>query len=548
MTSITPRPAYTKGELDQLYPSTLKLQLVQILLRHGERSPVSARFQNAGLPAFWPYCKAVTQLKSAVLDRSTNPSHFTTLEWKRRLEAFGPNDEPVVASGPRGELDAICDMGMLTDRGRETTFDLGSRLRRLYIDQLGFLPPSILDADGLYLRATPIPRALESLQETFLGLYPTHTRAPGFPPPAILTRAPADETLFPNDSNCRRFAALSRAFAQRAADRWNQTDEMAYLNKLYGKWMPDDSPRVAVDSRPRLSGIMDTINSTLAHGPETRLPREFYDRKGRDIIERIGVEEWFAGYRESEEYRTLGIGGLLGDVVARMVGSAERSTADGEYEVARDLEGKALREGRGATPIRFGMSGCHDTTLAAVLASLGAFGTDKWPPYTSHIAIEMFRKADHAPPAVPTPADTSLSGKATVPPVAEGVAAKPSWTSWFGGLFGSSSTTQPGLPPPGIGRKRTGELTVGEQAKLDGYYVRLRYNDEIVTVPGCKPAGNHLEGDESFCTLVSLFPRSEHDKRRPFRDGAEADVVERGGEKSTDRKELTPNYRPPSSR
>ena len=69
---------------------------------------------------------------------------------------------------------------------------------------------------------------------------------------------------------------------------------MEYLSSLISKWMPeqdDGSHDVAVDSHPRLSGIMDTINSTLAHGPKTRLPSKFYDPKGRDIIDKIGVEE-----------------------------------------------------------------------------------------------------------------------------------------------------------------------------------------------------------------------------------------------------------------
>ncbi|KAK7969164.1 histidine acid phosphatase [Apiospora saccharicola] len=476
MTTLSPRPPYTQDELKALYPPGLDLQLVQILLRHGERSPVSARFQNAGLPAFWPYCTAVTQLKGAVLDRSANtttPHQFTTLEWKRRLEAFGPHDEPVIARGPGGELDAICDMGMLTDTGRITTYDLGARLRHLYIDQLGYLPPAIADADSLYLRATPIPRALESLKQTFTGLYPPHTRSPDFPGPSILTRAPGDETLFPNDSNCRRFAALSRAFAQRAADRWNETSEMAYLNKLYGAWMPDDSPRVAVDGKPRLSGIMDTINSTLAHGPETRLPSKFYDKKGLAIVENIGVEEWFAG------------------------------TADGEYESAHDLSAAPIRRGTAATPIRFGLSGCHDTTLAAVLASLGAFEGDKWPPYTSHIAIEMFHKADQKR----SPASSISGPMPTIPPAEAKPTTSDARNSWFGGLtswFGGSSSVKPGAPPPGIGRKPTTDLTADEKRKLEGYYVRLRYNDAVVKVPGCAKPGNHLEGDDSFCTLEAF--------------------------------------------
>ena len=46
MTTLDPRPAYSKEELEKLYPKDLELQLVQVLLRHGERAPVSARFQN----------------------------------------------------------------------------------------------------------------------------------------------------------------------------------------------------------------------------------------------------------------------------------------------------------------------------------------------------------------------------------------------------------------------------------------------------------------------------------------------------------------------
>ena len=68
------------------------------------------------------------------------------------------------------------------------------------------------------------------------------------------------------------------------------------------------------------------INLTVTNlglGPETRLPKEFYDAKGRKIIEKIGVEEWFSGYQESQEYRSLGIGGLMGDLVQRMVGNVQ---------------------------------------------------------------------------------------------------------------------------------------------------------------------------------------------------------------------------------
>ncbi|UKZ55518.1 hypothetical protein TrVGV298_009342 [Trichoderma virens] len=468
MTTLQPRPPYSDAELAQLYPRQLHLQQVQILLRHGERTPVNARFANAGLPAFWPYCSAVRRLRSVVLGPSgpgaesvsASDGTFSELQWRRRLETFGASDAAIPASGPSNELDSICDLGMLTDRGRETTYALGSRLRKLY-----------------------------SMQQAFLGLYPPHTRDADFPPLTIVSRSPADETLFPNDSNCRRFAALSRAFAQRAANRWNDTDDMAYLTKKLGKWMPTDNPRVAVDSRPRLSGIMDTVNSTLAHGPATRLPKEFYDPKARSIMETIAVDEWFTGYKESQEYRALGIGALMGDVVARMVSTAERNVPPPDAEFVQtpgqhgasstannDKKNKSNKNNGDddAAAFRFGLSGCHDTTLAGILASLGAFGNDAWPPFTSHIAIELFRSNDD-----------SATGTAKTS------------SSLFSSLWPSSK-------PAPIGRKPTPDLTPREKESLQGYFVRLRYNDSPVVIPGCKTPGNHLDGDESFCTLAAF--------------------------------------------
>lgn len=109
--------------------------------------------------------------------------------------------------------------GELTDKGRETTLALGQRLRNLYVDQLGYMPKVIQDADMIYLRATAMSRALESVQQSFSGMYPPSARTASFPPPTIITRAFADETLLPNAANCRRFNQLSRAFAQRAVDR-----------------------------------------------------------------------------------------------------------------------------------------------------------------------------------------------------------------------------------------------------------------------------------------------------------------------------------------
>ena len=78
-----------------------------------------------------------------------NDAKWSSLQWRKRLETFGSDDGPVIAAGPRGEVDGICDLGELTDIGRYTTWDLGRRLRYLYVDQLHFLSPMIKNADSI---------------------------------------------------------------------------------------------------------------------------------------------------------------------------------------------------------------------------------------------------------------------------------------------------------------------------------------------------------------------------------------------------------------
>ncbi|KAF2749384.1 phosphoglycerate mutase-like protein [Sporormia fimetaria CBS 119925] len=517
MTTHIPRKAYSQEELDKLYPKELELQLVQILLRHGERTPVSPRFQNTGLQPYWAYCNAAKQLAGVIMG-TTDWSRWDHLKYRRRLETFGMNDEPVIASGPNGEFDAVCQPGELTDRGRETTLALGQRLRRLYVDQLNFMPALISDSDMIYLRATPVKRALESVQQAFWGFYPLSARTADFPAPTIVSRTPADETLFPNDGNCRRFAHLSRAFAQRAAERWNDTEDMEYLSKLFSKWMPGNA-KVRVDSHPRLSGIMDTINATDAHGPETKLPKEFYDRKARDIIDKIAVEEWYAGYTESVEYRALGIGALMGDITERMAGSAGSNADAGIKEVGGD--NGDLGHGRGGErDIKLAMSGCHDTTLAGVLTSLGAFEGQKWPPFTSHIAFELFREKSRKMPKKPRIVEPEAPVGDLKPNTVQGEDKKP-WWQWLlsgtsSGMLASSKTDAPAErkpQPDTIGRKPLEELSEKQRKELDGYYVRIRYNDQVMQVPGCKKPGNHLEGDTTFCTLEAF--KSIVDKYTP---------------------------------
>ncbi|KAL3481924.1 histidine phosphatase superfamily [Aspergillus californicus] len=476
MTTLIPRDPYSQEELSKLYPKELKLQLVQVFLRHGERTPVSSRFENAGLIPYWPYCNVSRRMVQMAASKE-DLSSWNGFQWRRKMETFGDKDQSIVTVGAGGDIEGICQHGELTDKGRETTYQLGERLRRLYVDQLGFMPKIKTDTEDMYLRATTIPRALESLQQAFWGMYPPSARTQEFEPPVIVARSVSEETLYPNESNCRRFRQLARLFADKAAKKWNDTEQMDYINSVYSKWMPENSPRVAVDSHPRLSGIQDTINATDAHGPAIRLPAEFYNKKARGYMEDIAVDEWFTGYNESTEYRKLGIGALMGDVVDRMVTTA----VDGGWRSETAASGSTASTGKA---IKFAMSGCHDTTLAAMIGSVG--GSDyKWPPFTSSVAVELFSRAEQ-------PATTSTP----LPPKQAG--------GFFSFLSGSSSSSTPPthLPPSPTARTPLSSLPAPARECLQKHYVRIRYNDQPIRIPGCAAnPQNHLPGDETFCTL-----------------------------------------------
>ena len=101
--------------------------------------------------------------------------------------------------------------GELTDLGRQSTLELGTRLRTLYVDQLGFLPSSLPDEPlataPITFRSTGMPRTIESLHQIAAGLFPEGKRDG---PVEYAVRNPMDESLYPN-SLCMCVPLLSRA-------------------------------------------------------------------------------------------------------------------------------------------------------------------------------------------------------------------------------------------------------------------------------------------------------------------------------------------------
>ncbi|EIW55519.1 phosphoglycerate mutase-like protein [Trametes versicolor FP-101664 SS1] len=356
-------------------PPELELQQVHIYVRHGERTPVGVRMADppANIPEHWMFCNTARQFRAAV-------SSATAEEGQNLLF-------PAVQTGPAAEelrarrvverrdgSTAVgeCLLGELTDVGRESTYNFGSSLRKLYVDKLKFLPDVVNSNDELYLRSTNMPRTIESLQQITHGLYPMTKHAKDFVP-LLRIRNGKDENLFGNTMACKRLEVLQIGFAHAAAAAWNTTLEP--LDKKLSKFIGGNPVRL--DGKPRASGILDTVRAADAHG--VKVPSEFKEAGVLDVIEKAVVHEWFAGYR-TEEVRRLGMGPLLSDLAQKMQAKAENSDAN----VAKIL-----------------IHSTHDTCLAGLSNTLDIFD-ERWPAFTAAVTFELFKK--HTPAVQPASA------------------------------------------------------------------------------------------------------------------------------------------------
>ncbi|KAK0526867.1 hypothetical protein OC835_005150 [Tilletia horrida] len=444
----SPLPAYGGGstaaspDLGWTPPppgSNLELAQVHFFLRHGERTPVRTRMENSNppIPKRWNLCHASAAMRANVLQLSAGQPAVDTLPFQRVVEA-GPSKLVPDTGSFTGE----CLPGELTNLGRMSSFEIGTKLRRLYIDRLGFLPEivSVQDQDLFMFRSTNMSRTIETCQQTIAGLLPTHART-SQPVDAFLPRIHVrnflTETLIPNTLGCSRFRRLDSHYAEKAATEFNPSLEAldASLSSH------NDGQPIRVDGHPRLSGLLDTIRASQAHGYP--VPAAFLEPKTVEVANRALLAEWFSGYNDPDperalEYRRLSMGRLLSELQERL-----------------DAKAKAPEK----ESLRLSIYSTHDTTLAGVLSTLDVFD-HQWPAFAATLNFELFRR--------PTRSDAASSS--------------------------SDSRSSLGILSLLGFKDKTAQ-------QPDPHYVRVRYGAETLRLPACAAAGKHLDGHAEFCTL-----------------------------------------------
>ncbi|KAH8923448.1 phosphoglycerate mutase-like protein [Atractiella rhizophila] len=248
-----------------------------------------------------------------------------------------------------------------------STRRLGEALRKLYVDELGFLPPAISDEGIVTFRSTPMPRTIESLQQIIRGLVPHERQVEAGSSwiPKVVVRDPMEESLYPN-TICAKLRKMESMYASAAAQKWEP--ELAKLDDKIAKYT--EGP-LRIDSSPRASGVLDTMACCRAHG--LPVPPEFEDPVILETLERGISEEWFGGYDASPEFKRISMGRLVGDLQSTL----ERKIAN--------------REKRTEDPLKVAVYALHDTSICGILHSLNCYDK-KWPAFTSHIGLELFSR------------------------------------------------------------------------------------------------------------------------------------------------------------
>ncbi|KAJ2492006.1 hypothetical protein IWW37_001859 [Coemansia sp. RSA 2050] len=500
-------PKLSPEFIAQHYPSETKLLHVHLVHRHGERTPSSHLFPTIS-PKHWNFCAQGNRLyadfakavKVYALDADVGRDGNSHQQWHSYM--FKPENSEKSSIFPKDNSSKAhkndmsqftadtCAFGQLTDVGRQSLTALGTHMRALYMDALGFLPavPSPGDDNGptedLYLRTTSFTRAFESLQHALGGMYP-HLPADS-PLFRINVRPRSVDNLYPN-YHCKIINRLHKESTIESIALF--AEDHAALHKDI---LQVPSLREAFEAKlKRQTGyaslyVWDTVSSMRSHG--LPLPKEIDD----ELIARVSkfsAVEYLHPTMNSTKLARMQIGPLVRELADNVVCAIE---ADRGIEASKQH------------PPKMSIYSGHDTTIGPLLA---IFGDDlagspllttpanpMWPPFSSSLRIELLKDSTSPYPTVQPSWAGDLANHSedlsTIPPEERirPLNVPDSLYRWAPGRTGNSS------PVP-----------FNPRATRD-YYVRIWYNDRSVQLPACRdPGAHHSKLGSSVCTLDGFF-------------------------------------------
>ncbi|XP_054419336.1 lysophosphatidic acid phosphatase type 6 isoform X2 [Pteronotus mesoamericanus] len=320
-------------------PSLLELKMVQVVFRHGARSPLKPLPREEQVE--WnPRLLEVppqTQLDYTVTNLTGGP------------KPHSPFDSQYHKTILKGGMFA----GQLTNVGMQQMYALGERLRKNYVEDVSFLS-STFNPQEIFVRSTNMHRNLESTRCLLAGLFQRQKEGPI----VIHTDDASSEVLYPNYQNCWRLRERTRSRRQAASLQPGISEDLKKVKEGLG-----------IDNSDEVDFLIlfDNMAAEQVHG---LLSCPMLKRFAWNIEQRAVDTALYVQSRDRESLQ-MAVGPFLYLLESSLLKVVDPATPPGKNR-------------------KLYLYAAHDVTFIPLLMALGIFD-HKWPPFAVDMTMELYQ-------------------------------------------------------------------------------------------------------------------------------------------------------------
>ncbi|XP_004581903.2 lysophosphatidic acid phosphatase type 6 [Ochotona princeps] len=320
----------------------LELKVVQVVFRHGARSPLKPLPQEEEEQVEWnPRLLEVppqTEFDYSVTNLTGGP------------KPHSPYDSQYHETTLKGGIFA----GQLTNVGMQQMFALGERLRKNYVEDIPFLSP-VFNPQEVFVRSTNMNRNLESTRCLLAGLFQRQKEGPI----VIHTDEASSEVLYPNYQNCENLRQRVSGRKKVASLQPGISEDLKRVKEEMGFDRGDDVDFLI---------LLDNMAAEQVHGLPS-CPR--LQRFTRLIEQRAVDTALYVLQVEDRESLQMAVGPFLHLLESNLLKAVDPATAPGKTR-------------------KLYLYAAHDVTLLPLLLTLGIFD-HKWPPFAADLTMELYQ-------------------------------------------------------------------------------------------------------------------------------------------------------------
>jgi len=321
---------------DLNHPEISNKSMIALLLitRHGARAPID----NWGLPNETGFWKCLGEDSLVPKMEASNGEIL-----RRYMKVVSENSFVFPPSCLNGEL--------LVD-GMKQHKELGEYFRKYLVDEIKLLP-QVFDPSLIYIRSSSSDRCIRSMISFIQGFYPANNPGEII---SFYTGIKSLEPLHPDPYGCRDI--------QKAYARFLQTEEFSRRKNLsIEKQTPLYNYLQLEKSNENWMWLGDWMYSYVC---------------SNQSIPHVVTEEMFELAMNDTFFYSGGLYKMFPMICS-----------GGIWRTILELINSILS---GRSPTKFALLSGHDTTIMAILASLGIDNQTAIPPYRSHLAIEIYKE------------------------------------------------------------------------------------------------------------------------------------------------------------